>query len=373
MRGKLYHYVGPEPIRSRSVGTPGGGRIESMGDLLSWLVEDDGGGAGAVTAAATFVIDPEGVLRLADRRSEHVACAGGGPVLSAGEMFFSTAGDAAVEEVSNLSTGFCPEPESWAAVALALDRIGVPHPGRFTTEVLFRLCPRCGQWNVVKDEWFACQVCGGELPESWNFAGPGIAEPRVPNVMAKPPYRDTIATVRATLTSVFAEVDRWFDRPGEARAFRPPDGGWTVDEVLEHVTLTNHYLLLVIRKSAGKALARAARQGPVTEGESDLRRLDPIGERGSFPWKRPDHMVPTGEKPTGEMRSLMRGQVRECLDLLRRLGGGEGSLHRVRMSVHDSGRLDVYQWLQFLALHARRHLAQMAVNESGWRQAGGPG
>lgn len=190
---------------------------------------------------------------------------------------------------------------------------------------------------------------------------------RTLNGMDETPYRETIATVRDTLTSVFAEVDAWFDKPEDVRAFRPSDGGWTVDEVLEHVTLTSRFLLLVIRKSTGKALARATRQGPVTVGESDLRLLDPIGERGSFAWSRPDHMVPTGRKSSDEVRSLMRDQVRECLDLLGRLGWGEGSLHRVRMSVNDSGRLDVYQWLHFLALHARRHLAQMSANEAAWR------
>jgi hypothetical protein len=215
---------------------------------------------------------------------------------------------------------------------------------------------------VVKDGWFACQVCGGGLPEVWNLAGPAV-----PEATAGAPYRETIATVRVTLTSIFAEVDAWFDRSGDVRAFRPPDGGWTVDEVLEHVTLTNRYLLLVIRKSTGKALARAARGEPVVEGESDLRRLEPIGVRGSFRWPRPDHMVPAGGVSAEEVRSLMRDQVREGLDLLGRLGGGEGSLHRVRMSVDDSGRLDVYQWLQFLTLHPHRHLAQMAANEMAWR------
>jgi hypothetical protein len=116
------------------------------------------------------VIDSEGRLRLADRHSEHVACAGGGPVLSAGEIFLGTTGDAVVvEEVSNLSTGYCPEPESWEAVQEALDRLGVGHPGAFTMAVVFRLCPRCEQRNVVKDGWFVCQVCGGDLPEVWNF------------------------------------------------------------------------------------------------------------------------------------------------------------------------------------------------------------
>lgn len=82
-------------------------------------------------------------------------------------------------------------------------------------------------------------------------------------------------------------------------------------------------------------------------------------------------MVPTGEVSAQDVRLLMRNQVRECLEILGRLGGGEGSLHRVRMPVNDGGRLDVYQWLQFLAQHARRHMAQMAAIEESWRQMRG--
>jgi hypothetical protein len=167
---KLYQYVGPESIRARSQGLPGGRLIGSPDEFRSWLSEGDVTEARHELTAATFVIDPEGRLRLADRRSEHVACASGSTVLSAGEMFFAWAGDLiVVEEVSNLSTGYCPEPRSWYAVGEALDRLGITHPGRFTTEVVFRRCPECGERNVVKDAWFECQVCGGELPEVWNF------------------------------------------------------------------------------------------------------------------------------------------------------------------------------------------------------------
>src|SRR5262249_31051208 len=119
--------------------------------------------------AATFVIDDQEGLRIADRRSEHVACAGSGPVRAAGELFLRVeGGEVEVVEVSNQSTGYCPEPESWPAVAAALARAGVPHPGRFTTEVVFRRCGRCGQRNIVKDGWFVCGVCGAELPSQWN-------------------------------------------------------------------------------------------------------------------------------------------------------------------------------------------------------------
>jgi len=108
-----------------------------------------------------------GVLLLAHRRSEHVACAGGSRVLFAGEITFSAAGD--VYEISNQSTGFCPEPNSWSSVASALDAIPVGRPDDFTTRVVFRLCPGCNERNIVKDAWFVCDLCGADLPEEWNF------------------------------------------------------------------------------------------------------------------------------------------------------------------------------------------------------------
>jgi hypothetical protein len=167
---RLYSYVGPAHIKARVAGHSSGPRVSSAADLLAWVrgTGEPAGPNGLV--AATFVIDAQGDLLLADRHSEHVACAGGGPVLSAGEMFFRIEGGRIeVVEASNQSTGFCPESESWPAVAAALDRIGVPHPGRFTTEVVFRRCEKCGERNIVKDGWFACGMCGAELPPEWNF------------------------------------------------------------------------------------------------------------------------------------------------------------------------------------------------------------
>jgi hypothetical protein len=167
---KLYRYVGPPGIAARVAGDPAGTRIDAASDLVRWCaatgqVPDRGG-----LLAATFVIDADGRLLVADRRSEHVACAGGGSVLSAGELLLATVGGRAeVAEVSNQSTGYCPEPDSWPAVAAALDRPGIPHPGRFTSPITFRRCEGCGERSVVKDGWFVCGVCGADLPDEWNF------------------------------------------------------------------------------------------------------------------------------------------------------------------------------------------------------------
>jgi len=107
---------------------------------------------------------------IADRHSEHVACADGGPVLAAGEMVFSVEGsEIEVVEVSNQSTGFCPEPECWTVVVQTLDYLRVPRPEAWTHAFAFRRCPSCRAINVIKDAVFECDVCGADLPEIWNF------------------------------------------------------------------------------------------------------------------------------------------------------------------------------------------------------------
>jgi hypothetical protein len=119
---------------------------------------------------ATFVINQAGILYLADRHSEHVACAGSKAVRSAGEMFFAC-GQVGweVSGVSNQSTGYCPEPDSWSEVAAALDAIPLPHPADFTQAYLFRLCSGCQQLNLIKEREFVCALCGLDLPQEWNL------------------------------------------------------------------------------------------------------------------------------------------------------------------------------------------------------------
>jgi hypothetical protein len=146
---RAYRYVGPEDIRA------GAGRGEP----------------GSVSAGTfTYVVDLEGTLRLAPRRSEHVACAGGADVLAAGEITFD--GDHEVVEVTNQSTGYCPDVTCWPAVAAALDRAGLRHPGAFTTAFVFRRCERCAAISIVKDGDFTCPECDEPLPINWNVGHP---------------------------------------------------------------------------------------------------------------------------------------------------------------------------------------------------------
>jgi hypothetical protein len=180
------------------------------------------------------------------------------------------------------------------------------------------------------------------------------------------PYEKTIQQVRQTLSETIAELETWFERSEESRLYRPQDGGWSIQEILEHITLTNHYLLLIIRQGQEKALRRASRGELIGEGESDLDLLTPIGHPDAFPWIRPEHMEPMGAA-LEEVHTRLQMQYQECLTFLAALGRGEGSLYTVRMSVQNLGKMDMYQWLYFLALHERRHIAQMEQVYQEWQ------
>jgi hypothetical protein len=91
-------------------------------------------------------------------------------IVAAGEIAFAPAALGwRVAKVTNQSTGYCPDPDSWPVVAAALDRIGVPRPDGFTDEVIFRRCLACGERNIVRDDDFTCAQCDATLPAHWNF------------------------------------------------------------------------------------------------------------------------------------------------------------------------------------------------------------
>ena len=166
---KKYKYVSAEQIKLFVINSSVGDRIKTQSDLKNWIKDTRQQLNDFGLIEATFIIDLEGNLCLADRHSEHIACSGGKNVLSAGEIFIAVNQNRyEVIEITNQSTGFCPEPESWLQVSQALERIPLSHPNRFTLEFVFRRCTQCHQLNIVKENIFICAVCNSKLPFFWN-------------------------------------------------------------------------------------------------------------------------------------------------------------------------------------------------------------
>jgi hypothetical protein len=186
------------------------------------------------------------------------------------------------------------------------------------------------------------------------------------------PAEKTVNVLRTEIKIVFALLDRWCECPPETLAIVPQDVGWSIKLIIEHISIVNRYLLMTLDKGVEKTARRAARGVPIPDGESDLNIFGEIADPDAFDWQPPRHMVPTGVLPVEEARSALARQRCDCLQLLERMENGEGFLHTVSMSVRDLGRLDLYQWLWFLLMHSRRHLAQMdrAVAECSSRVQG---
>lgn len=162
MEASRYEYVGPPDILERVKGEEGF-RIENLDDLNSFLAQRH---ASELDEPFTYVVNVSGCLLLAPRRSEHVECSGGSPVLGAGEIGFRTSVGALPWRacyISNQSNGYCPDVSSWSAVAQALDSVGITHGGCYTHPINFRKCQYCDNWNVVRDEVLVCALCDHDL------------------------------------------------------------------------------------------------------------------------------------------------------------------------------------------------------------------
>ena len=182
------------------------------------------------------------------------------------------------------------------------------------------------------------------------------------------PLEHTLVNLKRELIRTFAVLDEWFDKKQSLRCFKPPSGGWSVSEVLEHVMLTNRFLLILIEKGTIKALKKCELSaGSFTIPEDYVlanTTLLEVADPNAFAWHRPDHQHPSGSHSLYHIRREIRDQLDQCLITLELLPNGEGVLHHTTMSVNNVGKLDVYQYLYFVALHAQRHLRQMEKVEA---------
>jgi hypothetical protein len=162
-----FRYVGPPDLLPTAPHRPAGHPVRYADDVERWMAAL---GPTEQQDPFTYVVDGDGVLRLAPRRSEHVACAGGTDVLAAGEIGFVHDGTRwTVDTISNQSTGYCPDLDCWPAIADALDAAGIGRPDGFTHACVFRRCEQCRRHGIVRDGDFTCALCGTGLPRQWNI------------------------------------------------------------------------------------------------------------------------------------------------------------------------------------------------------------
>jgi len=154
--------------------------------------------------------------------------------------------------------------------------------------------------------------------------------------------RQLIALVSSNLTA-------------EQSNFKPESSVWSVTEVIEHLTMTEDFLLGFLKQAVEKGKPLPDDQPLPDPAQMDKTVYDSVSDR-SQKAKAPEQAVPKGNyshwedalRAFSEKRGATQTWVEELKVDLR------------RFSVDSpAGKLDGHQWLLLMAAHTERHAKQI--------------
>jgi hypothetical protein len=139
------------------------------------------------------------------------------------------------------------------------------------------------------------------------------------------------------------------------REQKPPSGGWSVANVIEHLALVERRVAARLTASIGEA--RSAGLGRETSTEPILPTVDvqKLRDRGNK-ITAPDAVHPTGLNADQawaaleESRTILRGTLKDSDGL---------AIGMLAMPHPVLGTASLYQWFVFLAGHEARHAEQI--------------
>ncbi len=144
--------------------------------------------------------------------------------------------------------------------------------------------------------------------------------------------------------------------PAPRQSRRPAAERWCVNEVLEHIGMVEQ--LFVTRLVTNIEAAKAAGLGLEVDAPPMLPdQLGVVVEDRSTRRTAPETVVPTGQIDAGTALQSIDACHRRLSDVIASAGGL--ALSTVTHDHRFFGTLNVYQWVDLLAGHERRHLAQL--------------
>jgi len=195
-----------------------------------------------------------------------------------------------------------------------------------------------------------CGACKEYAPR--RAAAPGGATGVT--ILAMHPRLEELSAV---LDRARAELRRAVDDVAdELRERRPPDGSWSVAEVLDHLRVVEAGSAALLARRTLRA--REAGVGPDPETDSVLGRLDDAGLlEPSVRRVAPEIVQPRADVTARQALAGLEASRAALDDAIRALDGVDAS--RVMLRHAALGELDGYQWLLFLAQHEMRHARQI--------------
>ena len=145
--------------------------------------------------------------------------------------------------------------------------------------------------------------------------------------------------------------------PESDRAKHPSEGSWSVNEILEHLSMVERRFtgLLAMRIQEAKDAGLGAEQGARASLPAELKKM--LGDRTNRR-NAPDAVRPTGSL---DFRNAWRAVEDARAELCELLRSNQGLALGTVMHQHPVfGTLSVYQFAELIANHERRHAKQIA-------------
>jgi hypothetical protein len=145
--------------------------------------------------------------------------------------------------------------------------------------------------------------------------------------------------------------------PAHLRDTKPGDGGWSVAEVLEHLSIVDRRVASLLTRQV--AAARANGVGPDAETSSVVASFanpDGIVDRDRK-IVSPEPVRPTGTLDSASAQRALEQSRAAIASALRDANGV--SLENLVQSHVVFGPLNMYHWIVAMALHEDRHAAQI--------------
>ena len=186
-----------------------------------------------------------------------------------------------------------------------------------------------------------------------SVAGGDSASPLAPDQ----PIHPRIEELTAHLARTRAHLGRTIDAvPLDDREVAPPDGGWTVAQVVEHLARIEQMItgLFAGMVAAGRAkgLAEETDESPLLEGFKGHR----IHNR-TIKVVAPERAVPP---PTVLLEDAWVALTSARHALLREVAAADGlALGELKYTHANLGEMSMYQWIAFVGFHEMRHAAQI--------------
>lgn len=167
-----------------------------------------------------------------------------------------------------------------------------------------------------------------------------------------------------SVAEIFASIDETRKRLSEQvtglnssqENFRAAAGGWSIAEIVEHLTILEERLLrlmtMMVKKAESEGGPRAADDSfaPVS--------LERIAERSSREkYNAPEAVQPGGNIPISDLLERMKQSRAELSALRPRLEAAD--LSAAHYPHPAFGALNLYEWLLMIGLHEARHLRQI--------------